>query len=41
MKIRSYFFDNTKILEECIPQVLMVRGDYLENEVAPRNLFGE
>jgi hypothetical protein len=41
MKIRSYFFDNTKMLEECIPQVLMVRGDYLENEVSPRHLFGE
>lgn len=41
MKIRSYFFDNTKLLEECIPQVLMVQGDYLENEVAPRHLFGK
>lgn len=39
MKIRGNFFDNTKMLEECIPQVLMVRGNYLEEEVPPQQLF--
>lgn len=39
MTIRSNFFDNTKMLEECIPQVLMVRGDYRENEKAPNEIF--
>jgi hypothetical protein len=39
MKIRGHFFDNTKMLEDCIPQVLMVRGNYLEEELPPRELF--
>jgi hypothetical protein len=39
MKIRSNFFDNSKMLEDCIPQVLMVRGNYLENETSPNELF--
>lgn len=39
MKIRGNFFDNTKMLEDCIPQVLMVMGDYLEDEVSPQELF--
>jgi hypothetical protein len=39
MRIRSNFFDNTKLLEDCIPQVLMVRGNYLEDEVRPNELF--
>lgn len=39
MKIRSNFFDNSKMLEDCIPQVLMVRGNYLENETPPNELF--
>jgi len=39
MRIRSNFFDNTKMLEDCIPQVLMVRGDYKEAETAPNQLF--
>jgi hypothetical protein len=41
MKIRGNFFDNTKILEDCIPQVLMVRGDYLELELPPQQLFAD
>ena len=41
MKIRGNFFDNTKMLEDCIPQVLMVRGNYLEDEVPPQQLFGD
>ena len=39
MKVRGYFFDNTKMLEDCIPQVLMVRGNYLEDELPPDYLF--
>jgi hypothetical protein len=40
-KIRGNFFDNTKQLEDCIPQVLLVRGDYLQEETAPRGLFAD
>lgn len=39
MKIRGNFFDNTKMLEDCIPQVLMVRGNYLDAEIPPNELF--
>jgi hypothetical protein len=39
LKIRTSFFDNTKMLEDCIPQVLLVRGDYREDEQAPRRIF--
>ena len=39
MRIRGNFFDNTKLLEDCIPQVLMVRGNYLEDETRPSELF--
>jgi hypothetical protein len=38
-RIRSNFFDNTKTLEDCIPQVLLVKGDYRQAEVAPAQLF--
>ena len=41
MTIRSNFFDNTKMLEECIPQVLMVRGDYRELEKSPNEIFAD
>ena len=41
IKIRSHFFDNTKVLEDCIPQVLMVRGNYLEQELPPKMLFSD
>jgi hypothetical protein len=41
IKIRGHFFDNTKMLEDCIPQVLMVRGNYLEEELPPRELFSD
>jgi len=41
IKIRSHFFDNTKVLEDCIPQVLMVRGNYLEEELPPKMLFAD
>ena len=39
LQIRSCFFDNSKLLEECMPQVLLVRGDYLQNETSPQQLF--
>ena len=39
LKIRGNFFDNTKLLEDCIPQVLLVSGDYLQDETAPRMVF--
>jgi hypothetical protein len=41
MRIRGYFFDNTKMLEDCIPQVLMVMGNYLEDEFPPNYLFAD
>jgi len=41
MRIRTNFFDNTKMLEDCIPQVLMVRGNYLEAETPPGQLFAD
>lgn len=39
LKIRSTFFDNTKMLEDAIPQVLIVRGSYRDNEIEPRRGF--
>jgi hypothetical protein len=38
-RIRSNFFDNTRLLEDCMPQVLLVQGDYSQDEVAPRRVF--
>ena len=39
IRIRNSFFDNTKMLEDIIPQVLIVRGNYLEEELAPNYLY--
>ncbi|MDI6739805.1 MAG: hypothetical protein QME74_05515 [Candidatus Edwardsbacteria bacterium] len=39
MNIRNCFFDNTKMMEDCLPQVLIVRGDYMQNEIAPKMVF--
>ena len=39
IKIRNSFFDNTKMLEDIIPQVLIVRGNYLEEELPPDYLY--
>ncbi len=39
MRIRTAFFDNTKMLEDVIPQVLIVRGDYRAEEVSPKMMF--
>ena len=39
LRIRSNFFDNTKLLEDCMPQVILVKGDYSADEVSPRRMF--
>ena len=41
LKIRTAFFDNTKMLEDIIPQVLIVQGDYLKDEVPPDYIFAD
>lgn len=41
LKIRSGFFDNTKVLEDYIPQVLLVRGDYRQDELPPGRVFAD
>src|SRR6266850_2472569 len=41
MRIRSNFFDNTRVLEDCIPQVLLVPGDYRKDEFPPRFVFAD
>ena len=41
IKIRNAFFDNTKMLEDVIPQVLIVRGDYRDDEIPPEYLFAD
>lgn len=37
--IRSNFFDRRKKLEDAIPQVLLVKSDYLVKELAPSRVF--
>lgn len=39
--IRSHFFDKRKKMEDTIPQVLLVKSDYLVKEVLPVNVFAE
>jgi hypothetical protein len=41
LRIRGNFFDNTKLLEDCIPQVLLVHGDYLQEEIPPTQVFAD
>lgn len=41
LKTRGNFFDDTKMLEDCIPQVLLVKGDYREDETPPHRLFAD
>ena len=38
-KIRGYFFDNSKTLADCMPQVLLVKGNYRDGEVQPGLVF--
>ena len=37
-EIRSYFFDDTKRLDQVIPQILLTRMDFKKLEVHPRNI---
>lgn len=37
--IRTYYFDKRKKMEDIIPQVLLVKSDYVAKEVAPEYLF--
>ena len=41
LRIRGNFFDNTKLLEDCMPQVLLVRGNYILEENAPKSLYAD
>jgi hypothetical protein len=37
--IRTQFFDKRKKMEDAIPQVLLVKSDYLVKEVLPNTVF--
>ena len=37
--IRSHFFDRRRKMEDVIPQVLLVKSDYLVKEIAPNLVF--
>ncbi len=37
--IRTFFFDKRKKMEDIIPQVLLVKSDYIAKEIAPVNVF--
>ena len=37
--IRTHFFDRRKKMEDVIPQVLLVKSDYLVKEIAPNYVF--
>jgi hypothetical protein len=37
--IRTFFFDKRKKMEDIIPQVLLVKSDYIAKEVAPEQVF--
>jgi hypothetical protein len=37
--IRTFFFDKRKKMEDIIPQVLLVKSDYIAKETAPEQLF--
>jgi hypothetical protein len=37
--IRTFFFDKRKKMEDIIPQVLLVKSDYVAKEVAPDRVF--
>lgn len=39
--IRTYFFDKRKKMEDIIPQVLLVKSDYIAKEVTPSKVFVE
>lgn len=37
--IRTYFFDKRKKMEDIIPQVLLVKSDYIAKEIPPEQVF--
>lgn len=37
--IRTFYFDKRKKMEDIIPQVLLVKSDYVAKETSPRQLF--
>jgi hypothetical protein len=37
--IRTFFFDKRKKMEDIIPQVLLVKSDYVAKEIHPREVF--
>ncbi len=37
--IRAFFFDKRKKMEDVIPQVLLVKSDYIAKEIAPKKVF--
>ncbi|MBN2653284.1 MAG: hypothetical protein JXR63_12970 [Spirochaetales bacterium] len=37
--IRTFFFDKRKKMEDIIPQVLLVKSDYIAKEIAPSKVF--
>jgi hypothetical protein len=37
--IRTFFFDKRKKMEDVIPQVLLVKSDYIAKETSPEQLF--
>ncbi|MDC7218408.1 MAG: hypothetical protein PQJ59_00605 [Spirochaetales bacterium] len=37
--IRTFFFDMRKKMEDIIPQVLLVKSDYIAKEIAPEKVF--
>ncbi|MBN1649315.1 MAG: hypothetical protein JW874_14860 [Spirochaetales bacterium] len=39
--IRTFFFDKRKKMEDIIPQVLLVKSDYIAKEIPPEQVFEE
>lgn len=39
--IRTFFFDKRKKMEDIIPQVLLVKSDYIAKEIPPERVFAE
>lgn len=39
--IRTFYFDKRKKMEDIIPQVLLVKSDYIAKETAPRQVFAD
>ena len=37
--IRTFYFDKRKKMEDIIPQVLLVKSDYIAKEIPPENIF--